>query len=178
MICPSCRTKPGIRVDLKPDLEAIRCDQCGGNWISRKSYERWRTKLAGEIPEKAGTPCRIKPAADEKARLCPDCHKILLKYKVGHGVGFSVELCSTCGGIWLDKNEWETLEDRGLHDDLHRVFSPAWQKQVRDEDLQEAIEATYRAKLGPDTYAKAKEMKDWISLQGHKRLILTYLAEE
>ena len=45
------------------------------------------------------------------AKICPECGRILLKYKVGHGLDFFVDHCSGCGGIWLDKNEWNALKE-------------------------------------------------------------------
>ncbi|NQZ56771.1 MAG: zf-TFIIB domain-containing protein [Lentisphaeraceae bacterium] len=37
------------------------------------------------------------------------------KCRVGHGLQFYVERCATCGGVWLDKNEWESLKAQGFH---------------------------------------------------------------
>ena len=71
-----------------------------------------------------------------------------------------------------------SCKNKGLHDDLQKVFSSEWQKNIRKQDLNTAIEAAYRSKFGDDAYGKAVEFKKWLASQKNMELILVYLGEK
>jgi hypothetical protein len=50
---------------------------------------------------------------------CPRCGQ-LLRERVEHGV--SVNECPGCGGLWIDKGEFETLAEREEQGWLGRLF--------------------------------------------------------
>jgi len=51
-----------------------------------------------------------------QAKICPDCGRILIKYRVDNSLDFYVEHCGNCNGIWFDKNEWDNIKLNNLHD--------------------------------------------------------------
>ena len=118
------------------------------------------------------------PVSDTtEAKLCPECGRLLSRGKVGHGVDFHLDRCATCGGIWFDKNEWEILESRNLHDDVHFIFSSAWQRSVRQEEQRATYEKRMASILGEDDLAKVREFKSWMASHDKRGSILGYLIQ-
>jgi Zn-finger nucleic acid-binding protein len=177
MKCPACSSKRISPVSLTSSLGALKCESCGGHWIPSKNYETWQKSLAEIQPEKPFTDVQIEVKDHKGAKLCPECGKILLKYKVGHGLDFYVDHCSACGGIWLDQNEWQALEAQNLHDEIHRIFSTAWQKQIRQENLAQTMEAVFKNRFGEESYAKAKEIREWLNTHPQKDELMAFLKD-
>jgi Zn-finger nucleic acid-binding protein len=109
------------------------------------------------------------------AKLCPECGRFLIRHKVGHGVDFCIDRCTACGGIWLDANEWQQLRRRGLHDDLHFVFSAAWQAGLHREDDLTRHEHMLAQKLGAADAAEIRRIKQWIDAHPHRAALCAYL---
>lgn len=177
MRCPVCKTTQCGIVELENNLNAAVCEHCGGEWISQENYERWleQYKVSNGTVPCAEASCNVVDV--QGAKLCPDCGRILLKYKVGHGLNFYVEHCSVCGGIWLDANEWEALQSVNLHGKIHDIISAAWQTQVRDEEMLANLERTYVKRFGAETYEKVKEVRQWLQKQPQRDAILAFLAD-
>ena len=126
--CPVCNQSPLKKLNLEEGLAAKNCDTCCGHWLSRSSYMKW-LKLQPEIvSEKPLSEFSLETNETQRAKLCPNCEKILLRYNIGHGLHFSVDHCGSCGGIWLDGNEWAILKKKGLHDEIHKIFSTSCKK--------------------------------------------------
>lgn len=178
MKCPVCKQHGCEQVQLEGGLEAQRCDGCGGHWVALKNYEAWRTALKADIPEQAPSAVKFEVNELAKAKLCPECGRILLRFKVGHGLDFFVERCGGCGGVWLDRNEWEALHARGLDDDLHRIFSPTWQEHIRTEALRQKIERIYEKRFGAEAYRKARDIRAWVQHHPEKRALIAFLTED
>jgi len=175
MQCPLCKKHTMEAVDLAPDLAGLACSECSGVWLDRAKYDAWRAKQPGDLPE-ATTPAQITVSDTHKAKICPQCGHLLLPYRVGHGLPFSIDYCGACGGVWCDRDEWNAIKVKNLHDNLHDIVSQHWQTAVRRSDVQEAIEQTYKRLLGV-TYEKASDMRAWLREQHQKGLILAYLSD-
>jgi Zn-finger nucleic acid-binding protein len=164
------------RVKLDATLPAFQCTACSGHWVRFGDYLGWREQQPGNIPESppAGAPIR---AADDSAglRRCPDCAGLLARYRVGHGVPFTLDQCGRCNGIWLDGAEWETLRARGLHDDLNRIFGPGWQHQVRGEEERALADAQFSRQLGEADFTRARDFGAWVAAHPRRSEILAYL---
>ncbi|MDA3873807.1 MAG: zf-TFIIB domain-containing protein [Kiritimatiellae bacterium] len=178
MKCPACSTHLHSRHELHTGLSAVVCTECGGQWISNKNYRRWLSERSETLPEKPFVEIKFDALDTHSAKVCPECGKILLKYKVGHGLDFYVDHCSTCGGIWLDKNEWKALEAKHLHDEIHRIFSTSWQNEVRREHMAEKLDEVYRNRFGPEIYDRAKEIRDWLQTQPQQDALLAFLRDQ
>ena len=176
MKCPICKTEELTLTSLDDALTARHCDVCGGNWIPSFEYWKWRDAHKENLPSKDPEPNAPNPSTGVlAAKLCPECNRILVKYKVGHGVAFSLDLCGNCGGIWFDKDEWEALRSRNLHDDVHMIFTATWQSRVRSEDARREAERLYRSKFGAEGFEEVRRMKEWIEDHPRKHEILAYL---
>jgi Zn-finger nucleic acid-binding protein len=177
MKCPVCKTEELDFSPLESNLISRHCDKCGGNWIPSFEYWKWREQHKVGLPE---TPERqtIPPNPVTSAliaKLCPECNKILIKYRVGHGANFSLDQCGNCGGVWFDKDEWEALKARNLHDDVYLIFTAPWQDQIRSQESRRAQEELYRKKFGAEDFNEIQRVKRWIDGHPRKQEILAYL---
>lgn len=175
MQCAICKKHTMNAVDLVQGLSGFTCGECSGIWVARTTYEAWRTKQASDLPE-TSTDAQFDIAETHKPKICPQCGHLLLPYRVGHGLSFSIDYCGACGGIWFDKNEWDAIKAKNLHDNLHDIVSANWQTAVRRSDVQEAIEQAYKRQLGA-AYSKASEVRTWLRDQPRKSLIIAYLSD-
>src|SRR5687767_8282874 len=101
MKCPVCKTEDLLLSELEANLTSRHCGQCDGNWIPSFEYWKWREQVRENLPEKPGgevAESRSPSTGLLKPKLCPECRGILIRYKVGHGVGFSIDQCGNCGG--------------------------------------------------------------------------------
>lgn len=176
MKCPVCDTASLNLKQLEKNLKAKQCSRCSGHWISSPDYFAYLEKHTPALPVNPFADITPEMTDSIKAKICPDCGHLLTKFKVGHGINFYLDHCHTCNGIWLDKNEWEVLYKRDLHDELNKVFTTQWQKQIREKEYKEKIEKVYEHQVG-DGFAEIKKMKQWISKHPQKSVILAYLSE-
>lgn len=178
MQCPVCKTKQCKPIELGDNLKAASCEACGGHWISHQNYSAWLKRHGDTLPEKPFSEVEFDVNDIRDAKLCPDCNQILLKYKVGHGLDFFVDHCPSCGGVWLDANEWNALQDKNLHDEIHKIFSTSWQSQIRGDQMARKLDQVYENRLGSESYEKAKDIRHWIHSHPQKQVILAFLADD
>lgn len=164
MKCPVCRNISLITQELETNLQALRCLDCGGHWLPSARYWEWRDAQDTNLPEVPAEQVEPLPVEDQrKAKLCPECATILVPYKVGHNLTFTLDHCGHCSGVWFDRNEWESLRDRNLHDDVHFIFGHVWQTAVvraeRDQMREERLTRTF----GEEDYTELKRVKAWLT---------------
>lgn len=179
MNCPVCRTNEIVSVELESSLRALRCEGCGGHWIGGAEYWSWLEKRADNLPERPPEVAATLSVADTtKAKLCPKCKSIMVKFRVGHETGFSIDQCGACKGIWFDRNELETLVQRNLHDDVNAIFTASWQAEAMNEERAKHLEDIYVQRFGAEDYREVKRVRAW--LDGHKKRdeLLAYLTDE
>lgn len=177
MNCPVCKTTHIEPKDLEANLSAYSCQKCEGIWLSSRKYFDWLEKHGPKLPEKPYSEIAFETDYSKGAKICPECSRILVKYKVGHGINFCIDNCGVCNGVWLDRNEWEILKDRNLHDEIHRVFTTSWQRGVREENTREQLEKLYSRNFGAADYAKLREFKAWLNSHAQKKRMIAYLNE-
>ncbi len=178
MPCPICDGKG--EKSLKPEkleenLAGYHCDDCGGHWICSRDYHDWLDVKGEILEEKDEYDVSIKSEDIFKAKLCPECGRIMSKYRVGHGVPFRIDICGACNGFWMDKNEWEILKSKNLHDEINAIYTRAWQKDVQNVENQEKMKLAIEKRLGRDIFEKADEFKQWLGQQEEKDIIIAYL---
>lgn len=175
MNCPICKTVPLADAELEPGLASHACAQCGGQWVGQDTYFAWVEAQGPNLPEKTPeTAAQLPVNETARAKLCPSCGRFLTRARVGHGVGFQLDRCATCGGIWFDANEWQILRDRNLHDDVHFVFSAAWQADVVRQERDAQRERLMAQKLGEADWAEIKRIRAW--LDAHAKRSELYAA--
>lgn len=167
MYCPICKGSALHKAEVEAGLAAMVCGKCNGKWVQSYQYWLWRDKQGKSLPNaavKGDEKLAVKDST--KAKLCPECGHFLRRYPVGHGIDFQIDRCGNCGGMWFDANEWEILVGRGLHDDVHKMFSAIWQGQVLKEQKAKSMREHYLQKFGPADFQKASEIRTW--LHNHK----------
>lgn len=174
-VCPAC-----VRSSLRPSaaeplLPSRRCADCGGQFVRGEHYYRWL-----DHPDRAPQTEPATGAVGElidspKAKICPECGKLMRRCRVGHGAAFSIDRCGACGGMWLDANEWEALARHGLRDRVHFVFSDAWQTRLLQQERNDAAHRQVEARLGPQDFGELLRVTDWIEHHPHRDEVAAYL---
>lgn len=168
MKCPSCKTADMESHDLEEGLISKHCLACDGHWLPSFQYWLWLQQHGDNLPERpAAEGAALTVTESEQAKTCPECGHILTHHRVGHGLDFSLDRCGHCGGVWFDKNEWEILKSRNLHDDVHFVFSQVWQSEVAKQERAKMREQRLLAHFGTQDLAEIRRIKAW--LDGHPR---------
>lgn len=178
MNCPLCRTTRLTNTEMPGELKTLECPACHGRWIKGYQYWRWLAHHGQNIPEQPSEAALDLPVDDSgPGKLCPECGHFIRRQAVGRGVEFSIDHCMNCGGFWLDGNEWEILASRGLHDDLHFVFSIPWQNRLKAEEQAADREHLLREKLGDADYERAAAFIRWLKDHPHKSIVRAMLAD-
>jgi Zn-finger nucleic acid-binding protein len=177
MNCPVCQSENFGPAQLDAGLVAQRCGACGGNWVSGRSYWQWLREHGENLPERR-EPARGEAAPEDRApKVCPECRAATFRYTVGRGLGFGLDQCPACKGIWLDAREWEALRERNLHDDIHAVFTAPWQAEATREERRRRLEQIYTKRFGTEDYAEVKRVRDWLDASPRKQELLAYLTD-
>lgn len=176
MKCLVCKSEAVFEKVTDENLRVKECKDCGGQWLSSSQYYSWLERHGQTLPELPYSEITYEINDSQNAKICPDCGRILLKFKVGHGLVFSLDHCRSCNGVWFDKNEWKALAGRNLHDELPRIFSTEWQKHIRKEEVAGYYEDVYSSKFG-DQYNRIKDFKLWLEDQELKSAILAFLSD-
>ena len=177
MNCPVCKSVALVAMDLDTNLSSLACAQCGGHWINGAEYWKWLEKHAN-IPETAAEDEGLSLAEPGVHIDCPECRFRMVKYLVGRGMGFTLDHCQGCKGIWLDRNEWEALRKRNLHDDLNSMLTAFWQGEARREARKKRLEEIYVSRFGAENYAEIKKIRSWLDTVENKEEVLAYLADK
>jgi Zn-finger nucleic acid-binding protein len=176
MNCPVCKDVSLNTITLESDLPAVACDECGGNWISASKYWAWLENHGPALAEKQPEGEPIAATDVQHAKICPECRRLMLRYQIGHGLDFALDQCGSCNGVWFDKNEWEALKQRNLHDEVHLIFTAPWQTQVRKDERRRHLETIYARQFQGD-YAEIKRIKEWVDAHPEKSRILAFFND-
>lgn len=176
LTCPLCHPKVLNAVTLESDLTAQQCPECHGIWLNMTQYVAW-VRAHSDSPTFEETET-ISGTDDEKFKRCPEDDHALGRYKVGHGVDFTLDRCATCNGVWLNGGEWEALKHKGLHTQIHSVFTSAWQHAIREDEYRRTTEAFYTEKFGAERYTEIRRIKEWLNAQPEKSMLVAYLLAE
>jgi Zn-finger nucleic acid-binding protein len=174
--CPVCKTHNLNAVELDSKLSAFACLACGGNWLNSTQYLEWLDQQVANLPEKPADGAPLTVSDQQQAKLCPECKRIMLRYRVGHGLGFSVDQCAACNGVWLDSHEWEVLKRRNLHDDINAIFTAPWQNETRQEEARARLDAIY-AKQFKEDYEEIKRIRRWLDGHPDRERIINFLND-
>ena len=177
MKCPICTSSELLPTSLETNLPALRCSNCGGNWIRGAVYWKWLEQHGPNLPELPENGERLTLAEPGQYVDCPECRFRMVKYLVGRGLSFSLDHCLGCKGIWLDRNEWETLKNRNLHDDLNSMLTSFWQAAAQKEKRKKSLEQIYLGRFGPEEYGEIKRIRAWLDGNRNKQYLLAYLTD-
>lgn len=179
-MCPICSTKLS-RTLLESNLPALQCPNCHGMWISSNEYLTWVTTQSpptfGGMDASQNFETPYPTSDNNKALLCPDCGRILRRFKIWPNHDFHLDRCQSCNGIWFDENEWQTLQSQNFHLQLNDFFTHAWQEKLRGQEMHLRFDKMYRDVFGSDDYDKVKEMRNWLIAHPNGNRLLAYLTD-
>ena len=164
--------------EMEPGLCAYVCPESGGVWIPMQSYLDWKEHHGQDVSELP--PGYVPMLADDSKRralICPESGYLLMRYRVGHGLHFHVEVSPKTGGIWLDRGEWEALKSKGLHVELNHIFTAPYQERVRSAEREEVLEGVFRERIGED-FEKVAEFREWLRQHPKQREIRCYVFHD
>ena len=167
--------------EIEPGLSAYVCPKSGGIWIPLPSYLEWQAKQKGETgvaPKKPVTAPAPAEDAQRKALFCPESGRLMIRYKVGQGFNFHIEVSPVTGGVWLEKGEWEALKSKGLHVALNHIFTASYQRKVRAADYLSVLDQAFRDRIGQADFKKISDFKAWLDKHPKRADICHYLSND
>jgi len=116
MNCPRCHTPLG---PVTYEGEQVQvCPQCNGEWLSQDELEKIvqhhdKIFTPEELSSIQGVNKDILTAeADDHDELnCPACGAQMEHFNYGETSGVILHKCVTCHGLWMDKDQLETVEE-------------------------------------------------------------------
>ncbi len=139
MICPRCNKElqaaefAGVRIETCPD--------CGGSWFDRDELRQARN-IAD--PDLAWMEFNLWKETDgfhvrKDSSKCPSCggKMALIGYTDSE---VELDYCRDCGGIWLDKGEFDAIIS-ALEEDIDSTTASEFLK-ISIKEMQELIEAS------------------------------------
>ena len=158
------------------------CPKSEGFWISAKNYEAWLANLplwyAPEeiLPYYNQFENFVPSLFDSKAGFCPECGSYLSRSKINIKQPFYIECCMSCRGIWFDNGEeWQILEDLGLHTRVYDIFSSQWQAKVRQHQQEMINRETVIDKLGEEIAEYIFQLADLLENNPQADCAATYM---
>jgi Zn-finger nucleic acid-binding protein len=178
MKCPVCRYDLLRETTLESDLPAFKCLKCEGIWIASNQYLQW-LKTDTTVPHENVTSDPSLPTWEtQELKLCPDCGRILSRYKILPNIEFYLDRCGHCNGVWLDKNEWDVLLAHDLQNKVNQFFTQPWQAKLHEEETKGVLEKLYLDKFGEADYAKIKEVWEWLKAHPQRSMLIAFLQAD
>ena len=152
MNCPNCK------IELHPkNIQGIsvdECEQCEGIWFEDDELRQVKDKIDSDLNwmdfEILKHPEKFKPKA--KRTNCPSCQKPMNVLDYDH-TKVEIDYCTSCNGVWLEKNELEKIIE-------------ALEKEILTMPLSEYVSSTIEeAKellTGPESFLS--EWKDFSTI--------------
>ncbi|HEY4104805.1 MAG TPA: zf-TFIIB domain-containing protein [Polyangiaceae bacterium] len=175
--CPKCVSELLVAVEgtrSKIGSSALRCAQCSGFWAPPEVIA-----LPGvvELLRELDAQTAQTPNEDKRTGQCPDGHGLLRRARVTWHNPYFLERCARCGGVWFDASEWSRAAEDNLFANLSEVWSPAFRKQLSDEQAHASLEVDLRAKLGGESCDLLHALANRLESHPHRGLALAYLVE-
>jgi len=172
MECPQCKGYQLEPQEIEPGLMAGVCPKCTGALLSLMNYRFW---VEQQSPVEINETEDVVVEDNGKAKACPKCSRLMSKYQVGEGTNTRVDLCSGCEEAWLDKGEWQLLKKMDMHNKLPKIFTDAWQRNIRIQRQEKFLKKQYMNLLGENDFRKADMFKQWLDEHPEKSKIQQYL---
>jgi Zn-finger nucleic acid-binding protein len=172
MKCPQCKGYQLEPKEIESGLIAGSCVKCEGSLLSLMNYRFWADQ---HIEVEAVDDGEVIAEDCAGAKACPKCGRLMTKFQIGGESGNKIELCTGCDEAWLDKGEWQLLKKLDVHDKLPKIFTDAWQRNIRIERQEKKLKARYQYKLGVEDFDKVDGFKQWLDQHPEKSEIKQYL---
>jgi Zn-finger nucleic acid-binding protein len=117
------------------------CRHCDGLWFTREAIDAGGTP---QLPPVGTRRSRTTPAAE---RACPQCMVTLHAEPVDEVV---IDICPTCGGVWLDVGEYRAARRRSVRQRLARDLPSVGQPASRVTEFVLRLLDVIGELLGPE----------------------------
>jgi Zn-finger nucleic acid-binding protein len=179
--CPACKNVVLELSNFENSIPVMNCSSCGGSWLRANEYARWlKSQNPGSFEEDKTKEAskRFPVVESNKAAICPDCGHLLRKYNIGAKVDFHLDRCNNCNGVWLDKNEWESLKAADLHDEINQFFTKSWQQNIQSKATASKFDTMYLERFGESDYQKIKEIREWLQENPNRNNLIAFLLDK
>ncbi len=175
MQCPQCKGYQLEPKELEPGLVVGSCTKCQGALVSLMNYRFWVDQKSAS-QEQSSLDVKTLVAEDNPtAKVCPKCSKLMTKFQIGPEASNRLDLCTSCDEAWLDKGEWVLLKHLDLADKLPKIFTDAWQRNIRLERQEKIHKQRYEQLLGSKDFSTLNTFKEWLDKHPQKEAIKQYL---
>jgi Zn-finger nucleic acid-binding protein len=166
-----------VAIELADDLQALQCEACAGTALNLHDYQNWRSRSPQQLP--ADTVALLQDGdADSRVRTCPNCARLMQRYRPAIELEFWIDRCAPCQLVWFDRDEWAALADLGLAGRLRDVLTDAWQRQLRDDEIDRQRDAALRARHGDACIDEITRMRAWLDTQPRREELLALLRAD
>lgn len=120
--CPACgKIMKKVYLENQDFMVDICLDGCGGIWLDNRELQKIDEQHEDikEIKEAIQGRNFIK-VDTTKERMCPLCHKPMVKNHVSSKQEIQIEECYHCGGKFFDHGELEAMRNQ-YHSDDERI---------------------------------------------------------
>lgn len=178
MKCPVCKIDALGAITLLEGLPANQCSNCSGVWVPSNAFLTWKRAQGQDIAEVKGN-INIDPTFEvDELKLCPSSGHIMTRYKIFPDTEFYLDRCRNCNGIWFDKQEWEVLVNRNLHDNLNDFFTRPWQDKLQAAETKKNLGNLYLQKFGETDYQEIQKVRHWLEDHPKRAMLLAYLQAD
>ena len=112
--CPHCKDRNLHPSRIETDLPALSCDGCGGSLLSLVAYRHWRENQPEQVQHAAESAVLDEVQDTSVALCCPKCRHFMTKFRVSADARNQIDLCVHCDEAWLDRGEWQLLDNLAL----------------------------------------------------------------
>jgi Zn-finger nucleic acid-binding protein len=174
MKCPQCKGYELEPKELEPGLIVGACSKCSGTLISLMNYRFWADQQV-HGSEATSSEDVVEAEDNSKAQVCPKCSKLMTKFQIGVDASNRLDMCNGCDEAWLDKGEWQLLKKFDLADKLPKIFTDAWQRNIRIERQEKLHKKRYQNLLGAEDFSTLDTFKRWLDQHPERETIKQYL---
>ena len=174
MQCPSCKKSALVPTKLADGLPSFMCQSCEGHLIEVLSYRFWSDRGSAAARDSVNL-VASEPMDSKHALVCPQCQKVMTKYRMSDAVSNRIDLCGNCGRFWIDRGEWALVRSLNLDTNLTKIFNEPWQKAIRQSQASLAKSHRLRETLNDEEYQRLVDLREWINGHALKEDILDFL---
>jgi Zn-finger nucleic acid-binding protein len=108
MQCPKCNSQ--LRKKVIHEVEIDECKKCEGIWFDKDELRKIKDKTDSDLNwmDFEVLKHRDKFKLNVPKKNCPKC-KIKMEVLNYDDSKVEIDFCTICNGIWLDKNEFESI---------------------------------------------------------------------
>ena len=117
-LCPDCKQPMTATDEGGAILDA--CAGCAGIWFDDGEIRRvmqtdqlalLQVEDRHEPSSPPSSPSSPSSPSTPTARRCPDCDRVLDRYRYLYDSPVQLDMCGTCGGVWAEDGELRKMQD-------------------------------------------------------------------